>query len=37
MDQKTKLNELIETINENDDLLECQDELLIKENKKMLN
>jgi serine phosphatase RsbU (regulator of sigma subunit) len=28
-----KLNELIETINEKDDLLECQEDLLIKENK----
>jgi hypothetical protein len=33
MDQKEKLNELIETINEKDDLLECQEDLLIKENK----
>jgi predicted nuclease with TOPRIM domain len=33
-DQKKKINELIETINEKDDLLECQDDLLIKENKK---
>jgi chromosome segregation ATPase len=33
MDQKKKLNELIETINEKDDLLECQDDLLVKENK----
>jgi hypothetical protein len=31
MDQKKKLNELIETINEKDDILECQDDLLIKE------
>jgi hypothetical protein len=28
MDQKKKLNELIETINEKDDLLECQEDLL---------
>jgi hypothetical protein len=28
------LNELIENINEKDDLLECQEDLLIKENKK---
>jgi hypothetical protein len=35
MDQKEKLNELIETINEKDDLLECQEDLLIKENKKI--
>jgi hypothetical protein len=34
MDQKKKLNELIETINEKDDLLECQENLLVKENKK---
>jgi transcription initiation factor IIF auxiliary subunit len=37
MDQKKKLNELIETINENDDLLECQEDLLVKENKNLLN
>jgi hypothetical protein len=37
MDQKKKLNELIETINEKDDLLECQEDLLVKENKKLLN
>jgi 5'(3')-deoxyribonucleotidase len=36
MDQKKKLNELIETINEKDDLLECQEDLLIKENKKFV-
>jgi hypothetical protein len=36
MDQKKKLNELIETINEKDDLLECQDDLLVKENKKFV-
>jgi hypothetical protein len=34
MDQKKKLNELIETINKKDDLLECQEDLLLKENKK---
>jgi chromosome segregation ATPase len=33
MDQKKKLNELIETINEKDDLLESQEDFLIKENK----
>jgi chromosome segregation ATPase len=33
MDQKKKLNELIETINEKDDLLECQQDLLVKVNK----
>jgi hypothetical protein len=32
MEQKKKLNELIETINEKDDLLECQEDLLVKEN-----
>jgi hypothetical protein len=36
MDQKKKLNELIETIIEKDDLLECQEDLLIKENKKFV-
>jgi hypothetical protein len=36
MDQKKKLNELIETINEKDDLLECQEDLLVKENKKFV-
>jgi hypothetical protein len=34
MDQKKELNELIETINEKDDLLESQEDLLVKENKK---
>jgi chromosome segregation ATPase len=34
MEQKKKLNELIETINEKDDLLETQEDFLIKENKK---
>jgi hypothetical protein len=29
-DQKKKINELIETINEKDDLLECQEDLLVK-------
>jgi hypothetical protein len=37
MDQKKKLNELIETINEKDDLLESQEDFLVKENKKLLN
>jgi hypothetical protein len=36
MEQKKKLNELIETINEKDDLLECQEHLLVKENKKIV-
>jgi hypothetical protein len=34
MEQKKKLNELIETINEKDDLLESKEDFLIKENKK---
>jgi chromosome segregation ATPase len=36
MDQKKKMNELIETINEKDDILECQEDLLVKENKKII-
>jgi hypothetical protein len=36
MDQKKKLHELIETINKKDDLLECQEDLLVKENKKIV-
>jgi hypothetical protein len=36
MDQKKKLNESIETINEKDDLLEYQEDLLVKENKKFV-
>jgi hypothetical protein len=28
-DQKNKINELIETINEKDDILECQEDLLV--------
>jgi hypothetical protein len=36
MDQKKKINELIEIINEKDDLLECQEDLLVKENKKIV-
>jgi hypothetical protein len=35
-EQKKKKNELIETINEKDDILECQEDLLIKENKKFV-
>jgi hypothetical protein len=35
-DQKEKINELIETINEKDDILECQEDLLVKENKKFV-
>jgi chromosome segregation ATPase len=33
MDQKKKLNELIEAINEKDELLDSQEDFLIKENK----
>jgi hypothetical protein len=36
MDQKEKLNELIEAINEKDELLESQEGFLIKENKKFV-
>jgi hypothetical protein len=36
MEQKKKLNELIETINEKDAILECQEDLLVKENKKFV-
>jgi hypothetical protein len=36
MDQKKKLNELIETINKKDDLLECQEDLVVRENKKFV-
>ena len=34
--KRKQLNELIETINEKDDLLECQEDLLVKENKKFV-
>ena len=34
MEQKKKLNELIEAIHEKDELLDSQEEFLIKENKK---
>jgi hypothetical protein len=34
--KRKKINELIETINEKDDLLESQDDFLIKENKKIV-
>jgi hypothetical protein len=37
MDQKKKLNEIIEAINEKDELLETQEDFLIKENKNLLN
>jgi hypothetical protein len=33
---KNKINELIDIINEKDDILECQEDLLIKENKKIV-
>jgi hypothetical protein len=36
MDQNKKLNELIEAINEKDELLESQEDFLIKENKKFV-
>jgi hypothetical protein len=35
-EQKNKINELIETINKKDDILECQEDLLVKENKKFV-
>jgi hypothetical protein len=35
-DQKKKINELIESINEKDDLLECQEHFLVKKNKKFV-
>jgi hypothetical protein len=34
--QKKKINELIESINKKDDILECQEDLLVKENKKFV-
>jgi chromosome segregation ATPase len=36
MDQKKKLNELIEAIKEKDELLDSQEDFLIKENKKFV-
>jgi chromosome segregation ATPase len=36
MDQKKKLDELIEAINEKDELLDSQEDFLIKENKKFV-
>jgi hypothetical protein len=36
MDQKKKLNELIEAINEKDEHLESQEDFLVKENKKIV-
>jgi transcription initiation factor IIF auxiliary subunit len=35
-DQKKKINQLIESINKKDDLLKCQEDLLVKENKKFV-
>jgi hypothetical protein len=35
-DQKKKINELIETINEKDNILESQEDLLVKQNKKFV-
>jgi hypothetical protein len=35
-DQKKYINELIETIDEKGDILECQEDLLVKENKKFV-
>jgi hypothetical protein len=35
-DQKKKINELIETINEKDDILKCQEDLLIMKNQKFV-
>jgi hypothetical protein len=34
IEQKEKINELIKTINEKYEIVECQEELLVKENKK---
>jgi hypothetical protein len=36
IEQKEKINKLIKSINENDEILECQEDLLIKENKKIV-
>jgi hypothetical protein len=36
MEQKEKINELIKPINEKDEILECQEDLLVKENKKIV-
>jgi chromosome segregation ATPase len=33
IEQKEKINKLIKSINENDEILECQEDLLVKENK----
>jgi hypothetical protein len=37
IEQKEKVNELIKYINEKDDILECQEDLVVKENKKIVN
>jgi hypothetical protein len=34
--QKEKINEFIKSINKKDEILECQEDLLVKENKKVL-
>jgi hypothetical protein len=36
IEQKKKINELIKTIGKNDEILECQEDLLVKENKNLL-
>jgi hypothetical protein len=36
MEQKKKINELIKTINRKDEILEYQEDLLVKENKKFV-
>jgi chromosome segregation ATPase len=36
IEQKEKINELIKSINEKDEILECQEDLLVKENKKFV-
>jgi hypothetical protein len=36
IEQKEKINEFINTINEKDEILECQEDLLVKENKKLV-
>jgi hypothetical protein len=36
IEQKEKINELIKTIKEKDEILECQEDLLVKENKKFV-
>jgi chromosome segregation ATPase len=36
IEQKEKINELIKSINKKDEILECQEDLLVKENKKIV-